>query len=233
LAVESVGRNERDDVPNPFDRRKHRRIAVPLRCRREGGDYFALIEPVDISFGGLRVFSSEAAAVRGRLRLDLFFPSVATPVTFATQVRWVRPAGPGAPAPYDLGLAFMQLTSKALGALLPFLETQAQAGEAEASRVELASGPLETPVVILESDVITEPRASAPALRSFLSEIPVRVGDDELLRAAQLDPRSGFVLFLIDGTTTVDDLLDICAMPPDEMLTVLQDLRERGVIEYR
>jgi hypothetical protein len=207
---------------------------VPILCRRAGGDFFTQFEPVDISFGGLRVYSSEAYPVRGRVRLDLFFPHSA-PVTFATQVSWIRPATPGAPARFDLGLAFVQLTPQAMGALLPFVGPESDSAQPESA--ESAAGVVPRPadsgaVVIMEDELMSERRLmSAP--RSFLSEIPVRVVGDELLRAAPLDARAGFILFLLDGATTVESLLDLSAMPADETLALLQELQRHGIIEFR
>jgi hypothetical protein len=266
-AVASERGAERGAVPNPFDRRRYRRIKMPILCRRAGGDYFAHIEPVDISFGGLRVYSSEQYPLRGRVRLDLFFPKAA-PVTFATQVSWIRPATPGAPARFDVGLAFIQLTPQAMGALLPFVGPEAEPEPAEPA-LDLAPKPAESAVLpnlaesavlpkpaesavlpkpaesavlpkpaesavlIVEDELVSEPRLIARAPRSFLSEIPIRVAADELVRASPLDERAGFILWLLDGATTVETLLDLSSMPADETLALLQDLQQHGIIQFR
>jgi hypothetical protein len=58
------------------------------------------------------------------------------------------------------------------------------------------------------------------------------VGPSELARLS-LGPREGFILHQIDGTLTCEDLLDICAMPPAEVLAVLTSLVESGAIRLR
>jgi hypothetical protein len=45
-----------------------------------------------------------------------------------------------------------------------------------------------------------------------------------------LDHRSGFLLSRIDGTSTVEEVLDVCGMPRLEALKTLTDLLERGAI---
>ncbi len=69
------------------------------------------------------------------------------------------------------------------------------------------------------------------AARSFLSRIPVVVLGPEALREAGLDGRSGFLVSLIDGATSIEDLLDVSGMSAEETLALLDDLRLRGVVE--
>ena len=45
-----------------------------------------------------------------------------------------------------------------------------------------------------------------------------------------LDHRAGFLLSRIDGKTTIEELLDVSGMPPDEALGILRDLLQKGVI---
>jgi hypothetical protein len=55
--------------------------------------------------------------------------------------------------------------------------------------------------------------------------------DDAELRAATLDGRSGFLVSLIDGVTSVESLLDLSGMPGEETLTRLEDLRLHGIVD--
>jgi hypothetical protein len=41
------------------------------------------------------------------------------------------------------------------------------------------------------------------------------------------------LVWLIDGITSVESLLDPSGMPADETLAILKDLRLRGIIELR
>ena len=50
---------------------------------------------------------------------------------------------------------------------------------------------------------------------------------------ASLDHLAGFVLSLVDGTATVDDILDAASMPEHETLRLLCELREQGLIDLR
>lgn len=50
------------------------------------------------------------------------------------------------------------------------------------------------------------------------------------IRWMTLDHRAGFVLSLVDGASTVDELLDICGMPRLDALRILVELREKGAL---
>jgi len=77
-------------------------------------------EPVDISLGGLRVFSDEERRVGELLKMEFFLPDVA-PVTYTAEVVWVGRMPAGAPATFDVGLKFIQLEPDALKLLLQVL----------------------------------------------------------------------------------------------------------------
>src|SRR5690606_31944434 len=61
------------------------------------------------------------------------------------------------------------------------------------------------------------------------AKVEMLVAPDQL-RWLSVDHRAGFVLSLIDGTATVEEVLDVAAMPRLEALRILVDLKERGVI---
>ncbi len=61
------------------------------------------------------------------------------------------------------------------------------------------------------------------------SVLQVVTRDDEI-RWMSLDHRAGFILSLIDGQSTLEDLLDICGMPKLDALTILVELQDRGVL---
>ena len=50
------------------------------------------------------------------------------------------------------------------------------------------------------------------------------------MTALSLDHRSGFLLSLVDGNCTIDDLLDVSGMPRLEALKILCDLLDHGVL---
>jgi hypothetical protein len=45
-----------------------------------------------------------------------------------------------------------------------------------------------------------------------------------------LDHREGFLLSMIDGVTSIETILDVCAMPHHEALEILESLVQRGVL---
>jgi hypothetical protein len=50
------------------------------------------------------------------------------------------------------------------------------------------------------------------------------------LMAMQLDHRAGFLISLVDGTYSLEMILDACAMKREEALAILADLAARGII---
>ena len=46
-----------------------------------------------------------------------------------------------------------------------------------------------------------------------------------------IDHRAGFLLGFIDGMQTMEEILDVCAMPPNEALELIRSLVDLGVIE--
>jgi len=63
-----------------------------------------------------------------------------------------------------------------------------------------------------------------------LTQRPEVAVSDAQLRWLSLDHRTGFLLSLIDGTSSVEELLDISGMPRFEALRTLCDLLEQNVI---
>lgn len=46
-----------------------------------------------------------------------------------------------------------------------------------------------------------------------------------------LDPRAGFLLGNIDGMQTLEEILDVCGMPPEEAIAIIRMLEKLGAIE--
>ena len=74
------------------------------------------------------------------VRLDVFFPRV-VPVTVAAEVMWIKTSGNGAPARFEVGLAFVELTPEALGILRPLLAHGAESVDRPESNVQAAPRP--------------------------------------------------------------------------------------------
>jgi hypothetical protein len=67
----------------------------------------------------------------------------------------------------------------------------------------------------------------------FESRVPVVVASVEGLAQAGLDSRAGFLLSLMDGSTSIELLLDLCGMPDNEALLLLNGLRRQGLVTLR
>ncbi len=65
---------------------------------------------------------------------------------------------------------------------------------------------------------------------AFLSLVPRIVLSRAELNASDLDHREYFLLSMMDGATTVETILDICGMPSEEALGLLESLERRGII---
>jgi hypothetical protein len=65
---------------------------------------------------------------------------------------------------------------------------------------------------------------------SYLTKVPYVALTQEEVHVADLDPREYFLLSLLDPITTVETLLDICGMPAEEALALLDGLVRRGII---
>jgi len=105
------------------------------------------------------------------------------------------------------------------------------------------SGALEKARLILEEDPLDrEARSMAAKCEDVLLDMyssriagmqrTVRtvMGSDQI-RWLSLDHRAGFLLSLIDGHSSVDDLLDLCGMPRLEALRLICSLVDQRVIE--
>ena len=109
--------------------------------------------------------------------------------------------------------------------LAPSFDPATYARESEA-KLRLASA-REEALDAFDSAVL--PTAARSASIS-LSKVPrLRVGLAEL-RTLSLDHRAGFLLSLADGGSSVETILDMCAMPRDEALAILMDLVGRGIL---
>jgi c-di-GMP-binding flagellar brake protein YcgR len=96
------------------ERRRYRRIQAPVYCRPAGVSLLARHrEAVDISLGGVRVYSDDAYRI-GRLVKMEFFIDGGPAVTYTAQVVWIEELPADAPARYDVGLKFVDLSPAAL-----------------------------------------------------------------------------------------------------------------------
>jgi hypothetical protein len=84
---------------------------------------------------------------------------------------------------------------------------------------------------------IPEPRVDGGAIQATfarfgtMASVPWITVPFSEIQTLPLDPRSAFVLSLVDGIANVEMLLDICGMSRDEALRILIDLIALGAIE--
>ena len=86
------------------DRRKYRRIHAALYCRPAGIEFInRQREPVDVSLGGVRIYSDDELRIGELLKMEFFLADV-PPVTYTAEVKWIERLPDGAPARFDVGL---------------------------------------------------------------------------------------------------------------------------------
>jgi hypothetical protein len=78
---------------------------------RPTGLIIRLLQPrqtIDISLGGVRIYSDDPVNVGTRLSLELFLPDEST-LDCKAEVVWVEELASGQPARFDVGLRFTEL----------------------------------------------------------------------------------------------------------------------------
>lgn len=75
---------------------------MPVFCRAAG--IITRRHPIDMSLGGVRIFSDQRFAKGERLTLEMMTEDALTP--FTAEVVWIEELPPGSPATYDVGLRF-------------------------------------------------------------------------------------------------------------------------------
>jgi hypothetical protein len=227
-------------VRNEPNRRRYPRIPAPIQCRSAGVDFFAPhLEPIDVSLGGLRIHSNDEYRVGAILPLDVIFARIA-PVTFTTEIMWIEALRAGSQGRFDVGLAFVDLHQCALKLLLSILASKKELVGSALPRAQKTpmsldrafEGSLGEPAsevrrVAPESATVRTGRSSQP----MLLRTPIVIMKDAELRSTPLDGRSGFLVSLIDGVTSVESLIDLSGMPAEQMLAVLEDLRRHRIVD--
>jgi c-di-GMP-binding flagellar brake protein YcgR len=104
------------------DRRKYRRIRAPLHYRSvDSSPPLHHGEALDISLGGVRIYSHKALPIGAVIELEIFRPD-GPPAAYKAQVMWVSPLGDDAPARFDLGLRFVEIEPNALTFLMRVID---------------------------------------------------------------------------------------------------------------
>lgn len=100
---------------------------------------------------------------------------------------------------------------------------------------------IEDPFGGLEDDAearASRPTAPPPAQEPPLLTLTERHSIPRVLKSLaevsklKIDHRAGFLLAHMDGMQTLEELLDVCAMPAAEALALVANLKDMGVIEF-
>jgi hypothetical protein len=87
--------------------------------------------------------------------------------------------------------------------------------------------------------LIPEPHALEPGLALLRSKVgsynhvPFPLVDRQQQRGLSLDHRTGFLLSLMDGRLSIQDVMDVSNMSELDVLRVLYDLMSQGVVALR
>ena len=104
------------------DRRKYPRLNAPIYYR--SAQFFSRRTPVvNISLGGIRVYSDEGLKIGKRLELELFLPDK-TSIVCTARVVWQKPLPEGAVAKYEVGIEFLEINPDVVERLSKVLEFQ-------------------------------------------------------------------------------------------------------------
>jgi|SRR5581483_5106898 len=103
------------------ERRKYRRIQAPVYCRPAGVEFLVRKrQPIDISMGGVRIYSDTRFQSGELLKLEFFLPD-APPLVYTAEVVWIEELPKDAGAAFDVGLKFIQLEPEAARQLMTVL----------------------------------------------------------------------------------------------------------------
>ena len=71
------------------------------------------------------------------------------------------------------------------------------------------------------------------ALLGAFTRMPVVLVPFDQLPSLSMDSRMGFLVALIDGSSSIQTILDVSGMPPREVLHALATLRDLGIMGFR
>lgn len=92
-----------------------------------------------------------------------------------------------------------------------------------------------TPPAAMPTPVAMRAVVAPPAAHLTLTErqsIPRLLQSMAEVSRLKIDHRAGFLLAHVDGMQTLEEILDVCAMPATEALSLFANLKSLGVIEF-
>jgi hypothetical protein len=104
------------------NRRKYPRVRAPVYYRPAGLRILnATQEALNISLGGVRVFSDDELKIGTPLSMDLFLPDGVS-INAKCEVVWIDPLPAGSPGRFEVGLRFTEMDSTDCARLSRILE---------------------------------------------------------------------------------------------------------------
>jgi hypothetical protein len=102
-------------------------------------------------------------------------------------------------------------------------------------RMSAAAGAATPPSEVMsEMRLVTRPSMDAVTddawARAMTGTLHVRI-DGEALKRLPIDNRAGFLLSLMDGTLDLETVVEVSGMPRDEVLRIVRDLYDSGIID--
>lgn len=119
---EKGNRKALTDHTDREERRRYPRLRAPIYCRPVGplAGRGGLL--VDVGLGGVRVYSDAPMEPGHRIEVELRLPDESK-LTFLTEVVWLQELPADAPASFDVGLQFLDLTPEDIEALEVVLDS--------------------------------------------------------------------------------------------------------------
>ena len=131
-----------------------------------------------------------------------------------------------------------------VGALNPYLSDSGRplnpGGVVETSRQTFAGLQCVKPAEAPKPTMAGLPPVAAPSAGTAspdelepLSRIPrLKCSMAQISQRTDVNPRAGFILSLIDGFTSITDILDISAWPEPETAFILLELQKQGIVDF-
>jgi hypothetical protein len=242
-----AGENERPTVSPPFDVEAFARATANREASESGtGDRITLTNELELEMARARS-AKGSDAPRTRSSGALSIANARAPSTPSPAPRLPTPPPHSQGAPTNIESAVLG----AVGGSAPDLDITEGSVENPVSemreRFSLGdyTGALEMAELILAEDPanleaaefgencrrVLEKMFSAKI--GALDRVPIIIVPRTQMRWLSIDHRAGFILSLIDGTSSVEMILDVSGMPRLDALRILQELVQQRIVSLR
>lgn len=107
------------------------------------------------------------------------------------------------------------------------------------AKLRAVSAAVEDTAEHMRSEVRIATKPGMPAVRNdeawarTQNGVPALAVPANRVKELPLDHKAGFLLSLMDGATDLATLVEVSAMDRDEVLRIIRELQESGVVEFR